>query len=133
MSTLSEKVDPRTTARYEAVLGETATALLAKSERVDRQPNLDRDAELTITSSELSERRSVRNVGEAIRWLARVAMAIGRWTYERVALSAYATVTADNVVTFGAGDHGACSCEPNGYQAVLTARHRAGCDGQSFW
>jgi hypothetical protein len=86
MSTLSEKVDPRTTARYEAVLGETATALLAKSERVDRQPNLDRDAELMITSSELSERRSARNVGEAIRWLARVAIAIGRWTYERVAL-----------------------------------------------
>jgi hypothetical protein len=33
-----------------------------------------------------------------------------------------ATVTADNVVTFGAGEHGAGSCEPNGYQAVSSQR-----------
>jgi len=31
-------------------------------------------------------------------------------------------MTADNVVTFGAGDHDACSCEPNGYQAVPSQR-----------
>jgi hypothetical protein len=33
-----------------------------------------------------------------------------------------AAMTADNVVTFGAGDHGACSCEPNRYQAVPPQR-----------
>lgn len=89
MSTLPEKVDRRTAARYEAVLGETATDLLATSDRVDRHhtpPVLDRDAELMITSLDPSERRSARSVGEAIRWLARVALVICRWTYERVAL-----------------------------------------------
>lgn len=89
MSTLSEKVDRRTAARYEAVLGETATDLLATSDRVDRHhtpPIFDRDAELMITSPDPSERRSARGVGEAIRWLARLALVICRWTYERVAL-----------------------------------------------
>jgi hypothetical protein len=33
-----------------------------------------------------------------------------------------AAMTADNVVTFGAGDHGACSGEPNRYQAVPRQR-----------
>jgi hypothetical protein len=31
-------------------------------------------------------------------------------------------MTADNVVTFGAGYHGACSCAPNRYQAVPSQR-----------
>ena len=89
MSTLSEKVDRRTAVRYEAVLGETATDLLATSDHVDRHltpPILDRRADLMITSPDPSERRSARSVGEAIRWLARVAIVICRWTYERVAL-----------------------------------------------
>jgi hypothetical protein len=89
MSTLSEKVDRRTAARYEAVLGETASDLLATSDRVDRHPAppiVDRDAELMITSPDPSERRSARSVGEAIRWLARAAIVICRWVYERVAL-----------------------------------------------
>jgi len=33
-----------------------------------------------------------------------------------------ATVTADNVVTFGAGHHGACLGEPTGCQAVTSQR-----------
>jgi len=89
MSTLSEKVDRRTAARYEAVLRETATDLLATSDHVDRHhtpPILDRDAESMITPLDPSDRRSARSVGEAIRWLARVALVICRWTYERVAL-----------------------------------------------
>jgi hypothetical protein len=88
MSTLSGKVDRRT-ARYEAVLGETATGLLAKSDRVNRHhtpPILDHDPELMTTSLDPSERRRARSVGEAIRWLARVALGVCRWTYERVAL-----------------------------------------------
>jgi hypothetical protein len=31
-------------------------------------------------------------------------------------------MTADIVVAFGAGDHDACSCEPNGYQAAPSQR-----------
>ena len=33
-----------------------------------------------------------------------------------------AAMTANNVVLFGAGDHGASSCEPNRYQAVPPQR-----------
>src|ERR1700694_1578446 len=33
-----------------------------------------------------------------------------------------AAMTADDVVTFGAGYHGACSCAPNRYQAVPSQR-----------
>jgi len=89
MNTLPEKIDRRTAARYEAVLGETATDLLARCVREDRHPTpdlLDRDAELMITSPDPRERRSARSVGEAIRWLARVAILVSRWTYDRVAL-----------------------------------------------
>ncbi len=89
MSTSSEKVDCRTAARYEAVLCETATSLLARSDRVDRHlapAILDRDAELMNNSPDPSERRSTQSVGEAIKSLVRVAMVICRWTYERVAL-----------------------------------------------
>jgi len=89
MSTLSEKVDRRTAARYEAVLGETATDLLRTSVRVDRHlapPIPDRDVDLMITSPDRGECRSLRSVVGTIRWLARVAIVICRWTYERVAL-----------------------------------------------
>jgi hypothetical protein len=81
MSTLSEEVDRRTAARYAAVLGETATDLLARSDRARRQltpPILDR--------VDPGEPRSARSVGEVIRSLARVATVICRWTYERVTL-----------------------------------------------
>jgi hypothetical protein len=89
MSTPSEKVDRRTAARYEAVLRETATDLLARANRVDRHllpPFIDRDAELMTTSPNPSERHSAGNVGEAIGSLARGAIFICRWIYERVAL-----------------------------------------------
>jgi len=35
-------------------------------------------------------------------------------------------MTADDVVTFGAGYHGACSCAPNRYQAVPSQRAKLG-------
>lgn len=67
------------------VLGETCTDPVARSIHVDRHlmPQfLDCDSDLMITSPDPGFGRSVRSVGEAIRWLARVAIVI----YERVAL-----------------------------------------------
>lgn len=81
MSTLSEEIERRTATRYAAVLGETATDLLARSGRAGRHltpPILDRE--------DAGERRGVRSVGEVISSLARVATVICRWTYERVTL-----------------------------------------------
>jgi hypothetical protein len=89
MSRLSEKVDRRTAARYEVVLRQTATDLLATRDSADRHLTsdiIDRDAESMITSPDASERRTARSGGESIKWLTHVAIVICRWTYERIAL-----------------------------------------------
>jgi hypothetical protein len=111
-------------ARYQAVLNQSASGLLAVSDRMARHhipPVHDRESELKGTVvADTCERRGARSVGRKIRGFARLAALICRWTYERVALATIGTLIGV-VLTGAASLARAAPPEATAYQ--ITVNH----------